>query len=66
MWGWGKLSKIPLKGVKQNRGDGTQNLKKEGGQAGSRGGCRKKEVRVEPPYELCVHNGTSFSSISEC
>ena len=31
MWGWGKLSKIPLKGVKQNRGDGTQNLKKEGG-----------------------------------
>ena len=31
MWGWGKLSKIPLKGVKQNRGDGTQNLKQEGG-----------------------------------
>ena len=39
--GGGELSKIPDKGVEQNRGEGTQRFLK-GGQSGSRDGFLKK------------------------
>ena len=39
--------------MEQKRGEEKQRFS-EGGQAGSRGGCLKKEGGLEPPYELSI------------
>ena len=50
-------------GGTENRGGETKIFKKGGGQAGSRGGCPKKEGGLEPLYEVCFVS-IKFVSIS--
>ena len=40
--------------MEQKRGEEKQIFLRGGGQAGSRGGCFKKEGGLEPPYKLCI------------
>ena len=58
-----KLSKIPLKGVEQKGGEGTQRFKKKGGgQAGSRGGCLKKGGGWNPLTNHVYKSGGNYVS----
>ena len=47
-----------LKGGGTEKRGGDTKILKRGRQAGSRGGCLKKERGMEPPYELCLLLGT--------
>ena len=50
---WGNCLKYLKRGWNKNKGSGNKDFK-NGGQAGSRGGCLKKRG-LKPPCKLCMH-----------
>ena len=58
--GWGKLSKIPYKGVEQKRGEGKKIKKKGGGGKLGQGMGALRRVGLEPPYKLWIFSTAKF------